>query len=131
MADEVNQGLDAIIAKAVETKIEAVLASALAGDEIIGQYVIAALQQPIEVGSSYQKVKTTFLKHTIDECLRAATKAAVQKYVLGETAVIEAAVAKALRQQSTKLASQFTEQLVKSASTTYGINVELRFPGRD
>lgn len=131
MADEVNAGLDAIIAKAVETKIEAVLASALAGDEIIGQYVVAALQQPIEIGPNYQKRKTTFLKHTIDEALRAATKAAVQRFVLEQQTAIEAAVAKELRAQTGKVAGQLVGSLAEKSATAYGLTVEVKFPGKD
>lgn len=128
MPDTVETGLDSIIAKAVETKIEAALISALAGDEILGKYVTAALQQPIEVGGNYNKTKTTFLKNLIDETLRAAVKVACQKYIAEQSAVLEAAVAKELRAQSGRIAGQLVGGLAEKSKTAYGLTIDVKFP---
>jgi capsular polysaccharide biosynthesis protein len=127
---DINQDLNATIAAAVQAKVEASVIAALAGDEVLGKYVAAALNQVIEVGNSYNKVRTTYLRHTIDEALRAAVKVAVAKFIENETALLEAEVAKALRKQAAKIANQFVTHLAETTvGRSYGVDVHLKMRG--
>jgi hypothetical protein len=128
---EVEGGLDKIIAQAISTKVDAAIATALAGDEILGQYVVAALQTPVQVGDNYRKKEVPFLKHVIDQTLQAAVKAAVQKYIAEQTGELEAAVLRELRAQTKAVAGQLVGSLVEQAQRPYGISVQVNYPGRD
>jgi predicted trehalose synthase len=97
----------------------------------MGRYVAAALGQVIEVpkaGSSYEKRKTTYLKHTIDKALQEATKAAVARVLAEEAPALEEAVRKELRRNIAAVAEQLVGSVKKSAESSYGITVELKMP---
>lgn len=130
----IETDLNATIAAAINAKVEAGVFAALAGDEVLGKYVAAALNEPIEIprnGSSYDKIKTTYLRHTINQALKKAVHDAVAKFIEGEQAVIEAEVAKALRKQASEIGRQFAEHLAsQTIGRAYGVNVELRFPNQ-
>jgi len=121
--------LNATIAAAVNARIEASVAAALAGDEMIGALVAAALNQEIEVGRDYKKSKTTWLKHTVAEAIRAATKAAVERLVIEESPLIEEELRKAFRRQAGEFAEGITRSLRENAAKGYGVTVELKLPG--
>lgn len=127
---DLNNDLNAVIANAVNARIEAQVAEALAGDEMIGKYVSAALMQEIEVGVSYNKRKTTFLKNTLDEAIRAATKEAVMRVLAEETDAIEVAVRRELKASVTAIAAQLVGSVSKAVETPYGISIDLKYPIR-
>ncbi|WP_280499398.1 hypothetical protein [Nocardia cyriacigeorgica] len=124
--------LNTVIAAAVQARIEAEVAAALSGDEVISKYVAAALNQPIEIGhNSWDRRKTTFLRNTIDEAMRAATKAAVEQAVAEEREAIENAVRAELRDRVDALAVQLVDSLASAAEAPYGISVQLKYRGQD
>jgi hypothetical protein len=125
--------LNTVISTAVQARIEAEVAAALSGSELMGQYVAAALQQKIEVkdGHSYRTRETTFLREAIDKAIREATKAAVRKVIAEEAEEIEAAVATELRRNVKTIAKTLVGKVVEKAEDTYGIEVNLKYPGRD
>lgn len=132
MTTPASADLNQVIASAVQARIEAEVAAALSGDEVIGKYVAAALNQPIEVGrNSWDRRKTTFLRNVIDEALRAATKNAVQQAIAEEREAIERAVRTELRDRVDALAVQLVGSAVESVENPYGIKVELQYPRRD
>lgn len=131
MSNPIDTDLNQAIVSAINAKVEAGVLAALSGDEVLGKYVAAALNQPLETENrnSYNKVKTTYLRHTIDQALREAVKAAVAKFIEGEQALIEAEVAKALRKQAATIGAQFVKHLAEQTiGRSYGVSVELRFP---
>lgn len=101
MSDRTQEDLNAVIAGAVQARIETEVATALSGSELMAQYVGAALHQEIDVkdGSSYGKRRTTYLRETIDQAIREATKAAVARVLVEEASTIEAEVAKEIRRR--------------------------------
>ncbi|MBF6416920.1 hypothetical protein [Nocardia cyriacigeorgica] len=132
MTTPVSADLNQVIVAAVQARIEAEVAAALSGDEVIGKYVAAALNQPIEVGrNSWDRRQTTFLRNVIDEALRAATKNAVQQAIAEEREAIERAVRAELRDRVDALAVQLVGSAVESVENPYGIKVELQYPKRD
>jgi hypothetical protein len=128
----VSGDLNQVIVSAVQARIEAEVAAALSGDEVIGKYVAAALNQPIEVGrDSYNRRRTTYLRETIDTAVREATKAAVTQVIAEEREAIERAVRAELRDRVDGLAVQLVNSAVESVEKPYGLSVQLEYPRRD
>lgn len=125
--------LDQVIASAVNARIEAEVTRALSGDEVIGKMVTAALTQPIEVKdhNGYGRRTTTYLRETLNNAMREATKAAVRKVMTEEHDAIEAAVRRELRDRIDALAVQLVDSAVKSVEKPYGVTVNLEYPRRD
>lgn len=133
MAD-VATDLNQTIASAVNARIESEVAKAMAGDEMMGKFVAAALNQEIEVKDSrdsYRTRKTTYLRHTIENAMREATKAAVQKTISREQKKLERAVAAHLRENTDRIAEQLVGKFVETTDSPYRVNVALKFPSRD
>lgn len=131
-SEPINQNLDAIITKAIETKIEASVLAALSGDETIGRMVTAALQQKVEINrrdGGYGKETVPFLSHVVHETIRAAAHKAVRAHLETMTEQLAAEVAKQLRKSSAGVAKQMVDQLAERASSAYGIKVEIQYPG--
>lgn len=129
MADEPIPSIDSTIAAAVNARIQAEVMQALAGDEVIGQFVASALQQPVEVKDprrgSYATSQVPFLTAVLHKAIQDATKEAVARLITAEVATIEEAVRKALRRDITTIAKTLTDSLVVAADKTYGVNVDL------
>lgn len=119
--------LDATIAHAVNARVEAEVMKALSGDEVIGQYVSAALQSEVEVNkrSGYGKERRPFLSVTIDNAVRNACKDAIAKVIVEEVGVIEDEVRKAVRRDAAKIAEKFAEGLVDASASGYRFRIEL------
>lgn len=133
MSDKVIGALDETIAGAVTARIEAEVAAALASSDMIGQYVAAALTQKIKIEDPrdrYSKVETTFLKLTIDKAIQDATKTAVVKVIAAEAEEIERVVAAELRSNVKVIAKALVGNVQDAVEKPYGVNVELRYPGR-
>jgi hypothetical protein len=130
MTNQIEGDLNTVIAHAVSARIEAQVAAALAGDDMIGRYVTAALTQEIQVGGSYEKRKTTFLKNTLDIAFQNIAKNVVARVLSEEAEAIEIAVRKELRANIATLASTLVGSVSKVAEAPYGISVELKYPGQ-
>lgn len=126
-----NDDLSQVIVAAVNARVEATVAEALAGDEMIGKYVTAALMQEIEIGTGYRARKTTFLRNAIDGAMRSATEAAVKRVVADEAPAIERAVRAQLLSSVDRIAAQLVGSVADAAERPYGIRVELDYPTRD
>lgn len=111
---EFDADLNSVITSAVNARVEAAVASALAGDEVIGRYVTAALQRPVEVpnGTGFGKERKPFLSHVIEQAVRDATKVAVQKFITDEAATFEDEVRKHVRRAAPDFAAQMVGALV-------------------
>lgn len=125
--------LNQVIASAVQARIETEVASALAGSDLMTQYVAAALHQKIMVKdrNSYRDRETTYMRETIDQAIREATKAAVAKVMAAEAEAIEQQVATELRKNIKGIASQLVGKLADAAESAYGVSVELKYAGRE
>lgn len=125
--------LNQVIASAVQARIETEVAGALAGSDLMAQYVSAALHQQIDVKDRdrYSTRKSTYLRETIDEAIRAATKAAVAKVIAEEAEAIEAQVATELRKNVKSIAKTLVGKVADAADSPYGVKVELNYPSRD
>lgn len=133
MSAPIENDLNQVIANAVTARIEAQVAAALSGDEVIGKYVAAALNQPMEVNDpgTYRTRKTTFLRETIDTALRDAAKNAVRQAIAEEREAIERAVRTELRDRVDALAVQLVGSAVAAVENPYGVRVELTYPRKD
>ena len=118
--------IDASIAAAVEAKIHAQVFEALAGDEVIGRYVMAALQRPIEVEDpgTYRKRRTTWLAEALSKTIRAAAESAVAEAIEAEKEAIRKEVAKALRAQASELAGTMVDSLAETVKNGWRVNVK-------
>jgi hypothetical protein len=115
--------LNATIGAAVNAKIEAAVMQALAGDEVMGAFVAAALNQKVETDRYDRKKDSTFLAHVVKEAIQKATKAAVESFVAAEREAIELEVRKALRSSLPKIASDLVGGLRSSA---YAVTVHVK-----
>ena len=124
----IGTDLNATIASAVNARIEAEVMAALSGDEIIGRFVTAALQQ--KVGDQrYGKQQRTFLAAALETATKDATKGAVGRLIEEERPLIEDEIRKALRRNVKTMADSIVGNLADKASSAYGVSVELRLPG--
>jgi hypothetical protein len=132
MSENVSGDLNQVIASAVQARIETEVATAMAGSELMGQYVAAALHEKIEVKDrdTYRTRTTTYLREAIDGAIKAATLAAVQKVIAEEAPAIEAAVAIELRKNVKGIAKTLVGKVAESTESAYGMNIELRYPSR-
>jgi len=121
--------LNATIASAVNARIEAEVFAALAGDDVIKQYVAAALNAPVKVERNYRTEEVKWLPHTIRTVMQDATRDAVKRVIAEEAPLIEDEVRRAIKRQASGLAEAFTGALVKQASKSYGLTVSLKLPG--
>lgn len=126
---DIGTDLNATIAYAVKAKIEAAVTAALATDEVLGGYVAAALNQEVTVKDGFRDRKTTYLRHTIDNAIREATKTAVHRILEEETALITEEVRKAFRREAGTLAAGLVGSLVEKCKNNYGVDVTLKLPG--
>lgn len=124
--------LNNVITSAVNARIETAVLEALSGDQFFGRLVAVALQREISVrdSSGYRDRKTTFLAHVLESTIRQATEDAARRLVLEQADDIEEAVRKELRRSSSEIAKQLVGAVTEKAKETYGIKVELQFPGR-
>jgi len=129
MTKGIDENLSNIISEAVQAKVDAAVMEALSGDEVMGKYITAALQQ--EVGSNYNRNKETFLQNTIKKALQAATEVAVNNFIESETKALESLVEKELKKQSKSIAAGMVESLAEQAKSQYRMNVAITFPGND
>lgn len=121
----VDADLNGIIATAVQAKITAQVAQALASDETMSAFVVAALQQPMEVGSYSDKRKTTFIAETCRNAVQAQTQAVVAEVVAEQADRIKDEVRKALRKSIGVIADGLVDGFVANASGRYpSIKVE-------
>jgi hypothetical protein len=116
------------IAHAMNARVEAEVMKALAGDEMIGRLVTAALMEPVQTDRYDRRAKTPYLHVKLNEAIKGATKIALQKVVEEETPLIEEEIRKALRRNIKTMAEQLTERLGDQLKNGYGINVTLRTP---
>jgi hypothetical protein len=125
--------LNSVIVAAVNARVEVAVAEALAGDQFLATYIAAALNQEIEVKNrfDYKGTKTTFLKNSISEAIRGATERAVRSLIAEQSAEIEKLVATELRRQIPDIAKQLVGSVRDAAEKTYGLDVTLKYPGRD
>lgn len=128
-ASNIEQDLNATIANAVSARVEAEVIKALAGDEIIGRYIAAALNQQVEVGGSYNRTKVTFLQATLRSAFQEMTKRAIAKVLEQDAELIEAEVRKAVRRNATGFAEAIVGNIVERSKTAYGIQVSVKLPG--
>lgn len=128
MSENLGADLNATIASAVNARVEAAVLAALSGDDVLGRYVSAALNQEIELDRNYRKVKVNFLHHTIKTAIQEATKAAINAAIAEEREQIEELVRKAIKSQAANLAAQMATSLVEQAAKGY-IRVEVKVPG--
>ena len=129
--EHLSTDLNATIANAVTARIEAEVTAALSGDEVIGKYVSAALQEPVEVKNNrtYRTEKVPYLRHTLNQAFRAMVKDALARVLEEERETIEAEIRKALKRESGAVAEKFTAALTERAAQSYGITVDVKIPG--
>lgn len=125
MAGDPTLDLNQTIVSAVNARIEAEVAKALAGDEMIGRLVTAALMQPVEVGRSFDHKKVPFLTSVLQKAIQTATETAIKKMIEQHIDDIEYAVRGALLRDLDRIAGVLTESLTTAAGKTYGFDVKI------
>lgn len=100
--------LNATISSAVNARIEASVLAALSGDEVIGQYVAAALTQEIKK-NSFDRKGTPFLSLVVAKAIQDATRSAVEELVAAERPQIVDEVKKALRRNLPAVADRLVD----------------------
>ena len=135
MSDPVMLDLNQTITSAVQARIEAEVMKALSGDEAIGAFVAAALNQNVEFkdSRSYNTVREPFLRNVLRKAIQAATVEATQRLIAEELPTIEDDIREALRRDVKRIAETLTNSLAEAAAKTYGVKVDLSLlvPGRD
>jgi hypothetical protein len=120
--------INTVIASAVQARIEAQVAAALADSDSFTMFVTGALQQEITVRENFRDRKTTFLAEQVREAVREATKLALKKALDDEVPKLEALVKKALKANVDQIATGLVGNLVDRAGSPYGITVQVNYP---
>lgn len=130
-----QEDLNTVITAAVNARVEAAVAEALSGGDLITQYVAAAMNETVVIKKTYpaKDVVTTFMKHALTLAFQGAVQRSIAKVLMEEQAAIEESVRKAIRSRAADIGKQLAEQVathaVKSIERSYGIDVRLKFPG--
>lgn len=124
MTTDLTGDLNATITAAVNARVEATVTAALAGDEIIGKYVAAALNQPVgEDRSLYGREKPKpYLTTIVTKAIQEATRSAVEELVAEERPRIVDEVKKALRRNLPEIADRLVDGM-HSARYNVSVNV--------
>lgn len=115
-----DKDLNDTIAAAVNAKVEAAVMVALAGDEVLGRFVSAALTQPVATDRYSREKAPTFLAHTVQKAVQEATRVAIERLVEEAKPEIEQHVRKALRAKLPEVAATLVDGL---RSARYGVSV--------
>lgn len=128
---ELDTDLNKIITSAVQARVEAQIAAAFTADGTFETFVIAALQQEVEIPKrgGYGNVRVPFLNHLLQSAVRSAAELAVKKYINEHTEDLAAAVERQLVDRTDHIAKQMVGRLVEKANDAYGISVTMRWPG--
>jgi ethanolamine utilization protein EutA (predicted chaperonin) len=132
MTNEVTPDLNEIIATAVQARITASVAAALSEADTFKAYVVAALQQPVEVPESpgsYRKKQVPYMNHLISQAIKQATQVAVKEWINNHLDDLKDLVTERLEHQAPRIADAMVGRMATKANDAYGVNVELRFPG--
>lgn len=121
--------LNATITSAVNARVEAQVLAALTDSEVFAAMVTAALQQPIEVrGGLYDKTKTTYLAHVLQQTIQARTKEVVTEAIEEHADKIREEVRKALRKSIGVIADSLVDGFVADSSGRYP-SIKVTFGG--
>lgn len=123
MAD-IADDLNATISSAVNARIEAAVMAALSGDEVVGQFVTAALTEEIKQ-NTYDRKGTQYLTLVVTKAIQEATKSAVEELVAAERPRIVEEVKKALRRNLPEVADRLVDGL-SMARYSVSVNVAER-----
>jgi coenzyme F420-reducing hydrogenase delta subunit len=129
---EQTKDLNDVITSAVQARVEAEVAAALSGTDVVKEMVVGILQRKIEVkdGGGYRTRETTVIAEMIDKAMLTATREAIGRVIAEEADAIEAAVAAELRRNVKAVARTLAGQLQETARSSHGLSVELKYPGR-
>jgi hypothetical protein len=127
MANNTQEDLNTVIVSAVQARIEAEVATALAGSELMSQFVAAALNQTITVRRGYRDEQTTYLRNAIDGAIQKATTACLAKVLEAEAPSIEKAVTAELKRNLPMISKAAAENMAKAAQQAYGMTVEVTY----
>lgn len=122
----VELDLNQTITSAVNARIEAQVLAAMSGDEVLGQMVASALNQPVKVTKdSFSRDTEPYVTHLLRQVIQDATHLAVTRLVAEERDMIEEEIRKALRRDVKRISESLTNSLVDAADRGYGIKVDL------
>jgi hypothetical protein len=126
---DLTSDLNQTITAAVQARVEAAVMEALSGDEVVGQFVTAALTQKVKE-DHYQshRDQPTFLAHTLKKAIQGMTQEAVQAVIEEERPAILREVRKALKGKHEEIAQNLVGGMVDSASSPYRLKVDLTWP---
>jgi len=110
MGDNTVSSIDETIQAAVSARIEAEVARALAGDEVIGRYVTAALQQPIEP-DRYSRNKVPYLTHVLQKAIRKSTEKILKEVIDEQKDAIREQIRLGIKRQCGQIADAAVQQL--------------------
>jgi hypothetical protein len=135
MAADPTPDLNAVITSAVQARIEAEVLAALSGDETFGKFVLAALNQQVEVpkpgGSSYDKLRVPWLQAVLSNSIQDATRQAIRKVLEVEAPKLEEAVTAELRKNIKQIAQGLVGAMTESAKSDYSFKIEVTPRGRN
>ena len=119
-----------VIASAVNARIETQVLAALSDSDVFKEFIIAALQQPVETRDPWgsRQKKTTYLQDVLQKVISERTKQAVVEAVDEHADAIKDEVAKALRKSTGAIAASLVDGFLKSASGQYP-RIEVNFKG--
>jgi hypothetical protein len=95
---------------------------------MIGQFVAAALQEPVEL-ERYSSKKVPYVSKVIDKAIKEATQTAVSKVIAEEAPAIEAQVSEALKAQIPDLSASLVKSAQEAASSSYRVQVQINHAG--
>lgn len=119
--------INAVIVSMAKEKINEAVRNAIVGDEIIGAFVRAALQAPVQAfGTDRYNSKTVpFIDNAVTQAIHAAAQNAIRSVVNEQHDAIEAAVRQALIDGAPAIAGKLMANFAEAASNGYAFELKI------
>lgn len=123
---DLGKDLNDTIVAAVNAKVSAEVFAALNTDEVIGNYIMSAMMQPIKIeqyGSKTEPYLTVVIRKSIQE----ATKKAIGEWMADNEGILKSKVREALTGNIEQMAGALVEGAIESTSHSYMTKVDVSF----
>lgn len=119
--------INAVIVSMAKDKINEAVRNAIVGDEIIGAFVRAALQAPVQVyGTDRYSTKTVpFIDNAVTNAIHLAAEGAIRTVVAEQRDAIEDAVRQALVDGAPSIAAKLFANFADATHGGYAFNLRI------
>lgn len=123
---DLGKDLNDTIVAAVNAKVSAEVFAALNTDEVIGNYIMSAMMQPIKI-EQYGSKTEPYLTVVIRKAIQEATKKAIGEWMADNEGVLKTKVREALTGNIEQMAGALVEGAIEATGRNYMTKVDVSF----